>query len=401
MELKLKLNQGLNLILTTEMRLSLEILEMPVNKLLDFFEKNINPELQFFTEKRESQSSLMENIDIEKEKKLTDYLEEQLNYEKIEKEEKNIIYFFINNLNEKGYLIESKEQLFKRLEVKREVFNKALKIFQKFEPKGVGAENLIECLLIQGEKYNSESLNIIIKNHLEDIAKKDYEKISRETKMSKSEIYKYVGYIKEMNPKPSRGYAKNEKKLYINPDIFLKVKENYLEIQVNKENFPKIKMDKKNLTKNEILKIIYITKAIEKREKTLFKISSYILNYQKENILKNLPLKTLKIKDIAKILDIHESTVSRALKDKYVKIDNGRIIKLRNFLTINSERERIKKIICDIIENEDKERPFSDIELTIYLKKKNIDIQRRTIAKYREELGILSSKKRKRRDINE
>lgn len=408
MEFKLEVNQSLRLTLTTEMKLSLKILEMGLENLLKFLEeeksKNNGIEVEYTgknyrQEKKEMET--IENIDIEVEKNLIDFLEEQLSYEKIESDLKKYINFFINNLDEKGYLIESKERLYKRIGGKRKDFNKALKIFQNFEPEGIGAENLVECLLIQSKKYNSNDLNVIIKNHLEDIAKNDIEKIFFETKIPKGEIEIYISYIKKMNPKPARGYFINDKNNYVVPDIFLKKKENELEIEINKENFPKIKISKEKLSKKEYLRIIAISKAIEKREETLFKVANYILNFQKESILKKYPLKTLKIKDVAYDLEIHESTVSRAIKDKYIKVEGGKIESLKNFIVFNSERERAKTLIYDIIDKEDRKKPISDEKLAFYLKKNGVEIQRRTVTKYREELGILSSRERKRRDFNE
>lgn len=408
MEFKLEINQSLRLALTTEMKLSLKILEMGLENLLKFLEeeksKNNGIEIEYIgknyrQEKKEMET--IENIDIEVEKNLIDFLEEQLSYEKIESDLKKYINFFINNLDEKGYLIESKERLYKRIGGKRKDFNKALKIFQNFEPEGIGAENLVECLLIQSKKYNSNDLNIIIKNHLEDIAKNDIEKIFFETKIPKEEIEIYINYVKKLNPKPARGYFINNKNNYIVPDIFLKKKENELEIEINKENFPKIKISKEKLSKKEYLRIIAISKAIEKREETLSKVANYILNFQKESILKKYPLKTLKIKDVAYDLEIHESTVSRAIKDKYIKVEGGKIESLKNFIVFNSERERAKTLIYDIIDKEDRKKPISDEKLAFYLKKNGVEIQRRTVTKYREELGILSSRERKRRDFNE
>lgn len=408
MEFKLEVNQSLRLALTTEMKLSLKILEMGLENLLKFLEeeksKNNGIEIEYIgknyrQEKKEMET--IENIDIEVEKNLIDFLEEQLSYEKIESDLKKYINFFINNLDEKGYLIESKESLYKRIGGKRKDFNKALKIFQNFEPEGIGAENLVECLLIQSKKYNSNDLNVIIKNHLEDIAKNDIEKIFFETKIPKGEIEIYISYIKKLNPKPARGYFINNKNNYVVPDIFLKKKESELEIEINRENFPKIKISKEKLSKKEYLRIIAISKAIEKREETLSKVANYILNFQKESILKKYPLKTLKIKDVAYDLEIHESTVSRAIKDKYIKVEGGKIESLKNFIVFNSERERAKTLIYDIIDKEDRKKPISDEKLAFYLKKNGVEIQRRTVTKYREELGILSSRERKRRDFNE
>ncbi len=138
-----------------------------------------------------------------------------------------------------------------------------------------------------------------------------------------------------------------------------------------------------------------LERAIGKRQQALLKVGKYILNYQKDFILMNKTLKTLKIKDVAFELGLHESTVSRAIKDKFIKIDN-RIETLKKYIVLDNKSEKIKKEILEIIENEDRKNPLSDNKILEMLLKKNFLIKRRTVAKYREELGIASIRKRKK-----
>ena len=403
MDFKLGLNQSLKLALSMEMKLHIDILKMNLKELKEFLKnesiKNPNIELVYskpLVSKGDDYENFIENIG-EKDKGLIEFLEEQIIYLNLDKKEKQILEYLINNLDEKGYLNGNFEELRREGGFKLNDFRKALNILKSLEPIGVGAENLIDCLKIQ-LKYNnllSEKLEDILNKNLEDIAMDNLEKIATEREISLSKVKEYIKIIKKLNPKPARGFYVNKKIKYIAPDLIVETFENSIIISLNEEDIPKIKLKNESKSKKDYAMFLALERGVQKRQETLLKVGGYVLNYQKESIIFNKDLKTLKIKDIAYELNLHESTISRALKDKYIKID-GKIESLKKYIILDNKTELIKKEIVNIVENEDKKFPLSDEKILNILLTRNFNIQRRTIAKYREELGILSSRKRKK-----
>ncbi|MGL5151406.1 MAG: RNA polymerase factor sigma-54, partial [Clostridium sp.] len=222
---------------------------------------------------------------------------------------------------------------------------------------------------------------------------KNFKKICLEREVELSTLNKYIDLIKALNPKPARGYYVNKKTKYIIPDIFIDIIDGELVVTLNEEDIPKIKIKSNN--KENYNLALTLERSIQKRQKTLLRVSNHILNYQKYFILKDGFLKTLKIKDVACDLDLHESTVSRAVKDKFIRRGN-KIESLKKYIVLDEKKQNIEFEILKIIELEDSRTPFSDEEILKFLLKKGIVIQRRTVAKYREELGILSSRHRKK-----
>ncbi|MGL5001257.1 MAG: RNA polymerase factor sigma-54 [Cetobacterium sp.] len=400
--MKLELNQSLKINLSLEMKLSIHILKMGLNELKDFLQKKElqNPELEivYSKSKYESKDSMnyLENIS-EKEESLIDYLDEQIMYLNLKKELKEILFNLINNLDERGYINGNIEELntnscFKLLDLKE-----ALDILRKLEPSGVGAMNLVDCLKIQikNKGIKDEVLEDILEKNLKDIADKNFFKISLERKIEIDRVKNYIELIKTLNPKPARGYFVNKKTEYIIPDLIVDISEKSILINLNKSNIPKISI-KKTISEKVYKEALILERCIEKRNKTLYRVGEYILNYQKNYFLNDEPLKTLKIKEVALNLDLHESTISRAIKNKFIKIKN-KTEPLRKYIVLNEKKEMIKSEILYLIENENKNKPLSDEEIYIIFLNKNIKINRRTIAKYRNEIGFLCSHKRKKR----
>ncbi|MGL5951174.1 MAG: RNA polymerase factor sigma-54, partial [Cetobacterium sp.] len=274
-------------------------------------------------------------------------------------------------------------------------FKEALDILRGLDPLGVGAFNLIDCLKIQllNRGIKNKKIEKIIEENLEDIANKNFNKVCLERKIELSTLNRYIEFIKTLNPKPARGYYVNKKTKYIIPDIFVDIVNGELVISLNEEDIPKIKVRADSRESYNLA--LTLERSIQKRQKTLLRVSNYILNYQKDFIFKNGSLKTLKIKDIAYDLDLHESTISRAIKDKFLK-RGKRIESLKKYIVLDEKSQNIKVEILKIIELEDKKIPLPDEKILKILLKKGVEIQRRTIAKYREELGIPSSRSRKK-----
>lgn len=403
MDFKLTLDQNLKLALSMEMKLSIDILKMNLKELKEYLIdesiKNPNIELVYskpLVSKNDDYENYIENIG-EKDDSLIDYLEEQIAYLDLEKKTKEILEYLINNLDERGYLSGEAEELRKDGGFKLISFKKALDILKTLEPIGVGAESLIDCLKIQLNHKGilTHTLEEILEENLEDIAKDNLEKIALERNISLDKVVSYIEVIKQLNPKPARGFYVNKKIRYIIPDLIAEILENNIIVSLNEEDIPKVKLKNDKGSKDEFALLLAIERGIKKRQETLLKVGDYVLNYQKEYIIFNKPLKTLKVKDIAYKLNLHESTISRALKDKYIKI-NGKIESLRKYIILDDKTNRIKDEIVEIIKNENKTSPFSDEKILEKLLLKNFNLQRRTVGKYREELGIPSSRKRKK-----
>lgn len=403
MDFKLGLDQSLKLALSMEMRLSIDILKMSLKELEEYLEKesakNPNIELVYFkapVSKGESYENYIENIG-EKDESLIDYLEEQILYLDLEKNIRQPLEYLINNLDERGYLLGNPEELRKEGGFKLPIFRKALSTLKTLEPLGVGAENLIDCLKIQLENKGilTERLEQILERNLQDIANGDIEKIAAERGLEIEQVKDYIEIIKKLNPKPARGFYVNKKIRYIIPDLIVETSGNTVIVSLNEEDIPKIRLKNENGNRKDFAMFLALERGIKKRQETLLRVGEYILNYQKESIVFNRPLKTLKIKDIAYELNLHESTISRTLKDKYIKID-GKVVGLRKYIVLDDHAEIIKKEIATIVESEDKSSPLSDEKILEKLLLKKINIQRRTVGRYREELGILSSRKRKK-----
>ncbi|MGL5054013.1 MAG: RNA polymerase factor sigma-54 [Cetobacterium sp.] len=399
--LKLELDQKMKIGLSLEMKLSIEILKMGLNELKDFLQKEQikNPTFEIIysksiNKKNDNNINYLENIS-EGEKSLIHYLEEQIIFLNVKKEVRNILNYLINNLDEKGYIDGDLEELRKAGYFKSLYFKEALNILSKLEPLGVGSIDLINCLKIQikNKGIKDDNLEKIIENNLEDIAYKNFLKISLDRLIEMERVEYYVKLIKTLNPKPASGFFVNRKTKYIIPDLIVEILGKEMSVTLNEDDLPIIKTKKLEM-KNSYNTPLFLERCIQRRQNTLFKVGQYILNHQRDNLINNKPLKTLKIKDIAFELNLHDSTISRAIKDKFIK--NGKKIEpLRKYIVLDAKNEIIKNEIINLIKNENKKIPLSDEEILNFFIKNKIIINRRTITKYRNELGFFSSQKRK------
>ena len=397
---KQKLTQSLKL--SQMMKLSINILKMSVMDLNNFIEKEFSKDLGISVELNYSNQ---ENYDNEKEVEinyLTDeknffqILEEQLSYFKIETKIKEICIFIINNLNKKGYLELSKIEIKDILKVSDKELEEAFDIIHNLEPYGVGAYSLEECLKIQlkAKMIIDKKLFLFIDNYLYFLADKKYNLIKEKLNINNDILFSYIDIIKSLNPIPSRGYSVGKVKKII-PDVLVGIKEDEVFYEINKASIPQINIkDKVNVKYYK--KINEIVSCIEKRFETLDKIMKIIIRKQKKFFTsQGKKINTLKISDIANELNLSSSTVSRAVKEKYIKTDFG-IISLRKLFNLDSAVFLHQQKILEYIENENKEKPFSDQDIVNLLEKDGIKIARRTVTKYREKLGYKSSHKRKK-----
>ena len=345
----------------------------------------------------------------------------QLQMASVTDEEKFIGILIIGNIDEDGYLQTSVEELAKDLQVTEADVEQVLKKIQEFEPLGVGARTLQECLLIQIGVIDLDNplIRPIIEHHLKNLENRNYAAIAKDLKVSLEDVTQAVEIISQLEPKPGRGFDSQEIR-YVNPDIYLyKMGDDY-EISLNEDGLPKLKInsyyrdalsgnaevseDTKNYIQNRLKSAIWFIKSIHQRQKTIYRVAKSIINFQHEFLDEGIAkLKPLTLRQVAEDVQMHESTVSRVTTNKYMYTPQG-VFELKFFFNSGISRthgdqvasESVKEKIKQLVLSEDAENPFSDQEIVNLLKEANIIIARRTVAKYREMLGLLSSSKRKR-----
>jgi RNA polymerase sigma-54 factor len=412
LDFTLKLKQEMKLSLTQEMKISMNILQMSSSNLKDFIEKEAlkNPMLEVTystpSSKYNSDEETTSPFDfIIEEKTLIDFLEEQLGYLKISPKIKSICEYVINNLDDRGYLSISKLEIKKALKISTAQLKEAMDIIYTLEPAGIGAENLKESLKIQliTKDIIDEKLFTLIDDYLEELGDRKYSLISEKLHVSVEQIEDYLDIIKSLEPIPARGYFVGNKTNYVVPEAKIEIVDDELTVTLNEEAIPKIKINSSYKStnslsdKNNMYTAINLIKSIEKRYITLERVLNQLIVKQKNFFFRGKDfLQTLTLKDIAKELNLHESTISRAIRDKFIETPQG-IIAIKSLFILNSECLEIKKTIEELIKSENKSSPLSDEKISLYFKNKGCSIARRTIAKYREELGIPSTRERKRK----
>lgn len=370
---------------------------------------------------------------ISQEISLKEYLYEQLAAEKINKDIFKTAAYIIECLDSRGYLAVTVSEIAEELEISKEKAEEALSVVQSLEPYGIGASDIKECLLIQCSKLNmlDSRMETIITEYLDYVAKNRFEYIAKKLKISPREAQRYADRIKKLEPKPSRGFYTGDEVNYIVPDAEIKNMDGKFYILMNDKVLPKLSINKmyKNQVKYEtdketakyikdnLNKAVNLITAVNERNNTVYKVIEYLTEKQQGFFLNGKKdLKPLTIKEAAKNLGISESTVSRAVKDKYVLTSFG-TVKLKDLfpsgVKVNnkensensSEKEqgsediavlKIKNRIKEIIFNENKAKPLSDQAISDALKQEKIKISRRTVTKYRESMNIKSSALRKR-----
>ena len=358
---------------------------------------------------------------IEKKISLKEYLQEQLVEVNIDQYMLTICQYIVESLDDRGYLEISIEELAEELNISEEEVEKALKLVQSLEPYGIGARNIKECLLIQSLKLNilDNIIEQMILNHLENIAENKYEVVGKDLNISPREAQRYGDLIKKLEPKPSRGFYTGEEVKYIIPDAEIKNIDGEFFILMNESVLPRLMINKtykdvlqnnqdsetNAYVKDKINQALFLIKSIEQRKNTLHRVLECVIDKQKDFFMFGKQnIKPLILKEVAEILDVHDSTVSRAIKDKYVLTSYG-TIKIKDLfasgVSSNNNNDdmatiKIKNEIKRIIDGENKGKPLSDQIISSMLGEKNMNISRRTVAKYREEIGIKASSMRKR-----
>jgi RNA polymerase sigma-54 factor len=362
-----------------------------------------------------------ENMNQEK-TSLNSHLMWQLSLSHLDEKQKEIGVQIIGNIDEDGYLQITMEELCDATGCTEEEVLSTLSAIQNFDPIGVGARDTRECLLIQARFQNLAGTIVekIIMDHMDNLENKRYDKIAKALSTGMPEVLKAVEIITNLEPKPGRLYSEDDT-IYISPDIYVfKVGDDY-EIVLNEDGLPKLKINSyykeilndngaspgDEKTKEYILdkmkSAAWLIKSIHQRQRTIYKVTESIVQFQRKFFDHGVThLKPLVLRDVAEHIQMHESTISRVTTNKYVHTPQG-VFELKYFFNsaINSMEgdsiasESVKEHIRNIIKSENKSNPYSDQEVADMLKNYNIDVARRTVAKYRETLGILPSRKRR------
>ncbi|WP_428261245.1 RNA polymerase factor sigma-54 [Haliangium sp.] len=324
----------------------------------------------------------------------------------------------IGNIDSRGYIEDPPvEEIAEEAGVSPEVAEEVLMKIQTFDPIGVGARSLAECLLIQA-MYHGQDDDLVVKiirSHLSNLERKNYQAIARDLKQPVEEVYEAAKVIMEFDPRPGREFG-DEEPHYITPDVYIhKVGGKYFVVP-NDDGLPKLKISSfyrsalsgkgnaKDYIQDKLRSAQWLIRSIQQRQRTIIKVSESILKFQRDFFDKGIAhLKPLILRDVAEDIGMHESTISRVTTNKYVHTPQG-IFELKFFFNSGISRtngedlasQAVKSKIKKIIGDEDPKKPLSDQKIAAMLKQASgITIARRTVAKYREQLGILSSSKRK------
>lgn len=352
---------------------------------------------------------------------LHDHLLSQLQYTLIEEEHMPIATYLIYSIDASGYLKIDTDHVIEHFNIDTDLLEDLILTIQTFDPVGVGARDIIECLLIQvvNQKVEDKKVIYTIIDHLEDIGSNRLNVIAKALDITIEHVKEIVDLIKTLEPKPGRSFASLSDISYIKPDVTLKKSEEGYVILVNESTAPKLHVSdfyKRMLSEDDINNQAseYITKklqsalrlikSIEQRRNTIYKVVEAILEHQYDFFEKGpIHLRTLTLKEIANKIGVHESTVSRATSGKYIQCPTG-LFELKYFFQsgVSSSRgdgvsaESIKIVLKEMIEKEPKGKPLSDQVISLEFDKIGVKISRRTVAKYRTELGIPSTSKRKK-----
>ncbi|MDC3423123.1 RNA polymerase factor sigma-54 [Aquibacillus sp. 3ASR75-11] len=440
MEIGLFQEQKMKLTMTTDLQQAISILQYSTLELFEYIQNQAleNPlidveepsfkQMEPLTKSRSNGSvgnkDMKSPIDFVSNKKtsLYEYLINQAIFLNVSKKESDIINYIIYALNRNGYFEDDLIDTAAHLKVSVEDVKNALKKVQQLEPIGIGATSLQECLSIQLHFYYKENelAEEVVTHYLNELASNKWSIIAKELNISLPEVQHIYDLIQTLNPKPGERIDEDFIPNYIIPDMTVKLENDKLIIMVNDQTIPTIKINadyepllsstfnKDSQTakylQSKYKQFTWLNKSIEHRKWTLYNVMKTIAQEQALFFKKGPQhLRPMTLKEVAEHCDVHESTVSRATNNKYVQTPHG-LFELKYFFSssIRTERgenassHRIKLMIKELIQEEDHFKPLSDQKITTLLKDQNILISRRTVAKYREELGIPSSSSRKR-----
>jgi RNA polymerase sigma-54 factor len=352
---------------------------------------------------------------------LPEYLFWQLRFSRISESLKRAGEIIIGNLDDNGYLQASTDEISKMAQTDTKEVEEALALIQNFDPAGVGARNLQECLLLQLRTLNLQNTLVekILTEGFSELEKRNYKKLGVKLKLPLDEILIAVKIIEGLEPRPGRNFS-NEEIIHITPDVYISEdSEGKFVIVLNDDSIPKLrlsnyyrtllakkstlKQEEKQFLEEKLRSAVWLLKSLDQRNKTIYRVTDSILKFQEGFFRKGISeLKPLNLKDVAMDLGMHESTISRVTSNKYLQCPQG-LVDFKFFFSNavpgtdgDVSSSLIKNTIKQLIAKEDTQTPLSDKSLVEALKNVHIKIARRTVAKYREELKIPSHSRRKK-----
>ncbi|PHC35319.1 RNA polymerase factor sigma-54 [Bacillus pseudomycoides] len=432
MKASLLQEQSLRLAMTQELRQAITMLQYNVQELSEFlYEQSLeNPLIElggFEREKKKSSSkskSTSKQVNNQMEIYSVDsttiqqHLLDQIQYYKIDEEQRKAASFIIMNMDENGYLQETNEELAELLAAHIDVVDCSMELVQSLEPAGVGARNIQECLSLQLKclQKRDELAEMIVDEHFVYFVKKDWRKLIHVMKCNNEELQSAVDCITSLQPKPGLAFS-SEKPLYIVPDMAVKKDGDRLVLQMNERNMPRIEIHSEysallHNSESEVASYVsekyqhvqWIMRSLKQRKQTLLQVMEIIMKKQRDFFWQGPEyLKPLSLKEVAEELSVHESTISRATRNKYVQTPHG-LFEMKSFFSnavVTTEDEavstkRVKQLMQALVEKENKKKPLSDQKISKLLEEEHeIVISRRTVAKYREQMNIPASSLRK------
>jgi len=353
---------------------------------------------------------------------LCSHLMWQLQVSDLDEVQKEIGRYIIGNIDPDGYLKASVDNIIHSTRRSREEILKVLDIIHEFDPVGVGATDTRECLLIQlrFQDLGGSVAEKILTDQMKQLEKKRHSQIAKSLGVSLEEVLNAVSVIASLEPKPGRFYN-DEETIYVSPDVYIYKTGGEFVIVLNEDGLPKLRINafyRETLAKKDDISratreyirdklnsASWLIKSIHQRQKTIYKVTESIIKFQKDFFAFGpAHLKPMVLRDVAEDIQMHESTVSRVMNSKYMNTHFG-IFELRHFLNSGIQSVNgvdkvaslsVKETLKEIIRSEDKSKPLSDQKIANILKRSNVDIARRTVAKYREVLRILPASQRKK-----
>ena len=454
------IEQSQKLVMTPDLIQAIRILQYNTNELEEYVQEELltNPVMELIADRmtnyrepgsfRSNTSSLdsddnsdfpMEKYAAAKKETLGEHLLFQLETSDIHSKCKERGRYIIESLDDNGYLTMGIEEIARNLDSSEDRVQKTIDVIQGFDPIGVCARDLRECLLIQLDallcelSQNCENKKVledyywteeVVKHHLEDLAHNRIPQIAKQLGITIEKVQEIGDIIRTLEPKPGRQFVGDQDQRYIVPDILVEKIDGKYVVTVIENSAPKLmigsyygKLMEEAEKDQELAKYlskklnsaIWLIRSIEQRKQTIFNVANAIVNYQQDFLDEGTKgLRILTLKQIAEEVDVHESTVSRSINGKYMETPRG-VFELKYFFKSGVAKNDcmpgaddsissmgVKSFIKELIEGEDTKTPLSDQSMVCALAESGIEISRRTVAKYRDEMGILSSSRRRR-----
>ena len=385
---------------------------------VEWLEETDGANRSLYQMEHEAEEGEMEPLKGSKGQTLREFLLFQINTQDIPEGHKTVLRFLTESTAESGYLEKDAiEMMMEKYPMKAQTAARILKEFQSLDPAGVGARSLKECLLIQLKRKDASVLAVkIVETYLEDVAKNHLQQIAKKEKVTMAEVLEAVKELRSCQPKPGSGFEGEEEISFIIPDVLVEEKDGTLVVTVNGSVIPHLNISHsyvkmlragadeqtEEYISEKLKQAEWVLQCINRRESTLHQVAECIVHRQNAFFTELYgQLVPLRLTDVAEELGLHESTISRAVKEKYLQCSRG-VFLLSSFFSNGVaaaegevSADSIRNRLRDFISAEDKRKPLSDRELTEKLMSEGIQISRRTVAKYREGMGILGASGRK------